>query len=397
MFRITDTLGGTPVTFNYCQTVGDGKEAMEFLRSGTAWGMDTESTGLNPYQEGWKLRTFQFGNDDTSYVIPAHAKQCIEELWQVPVKWIAHNGVHDVRCIDAWLGYETGVRCKGETYFPAHYVDSRKADEGGVGHSLKDQAIAYIAHDAGKWEVELKKEFKKLRVPLPGQVYKSGKNKGQPRSRPAHIAEGWALIDPTSRAYIAYAAADPILTFRLWQYYRNDTERFNALYRRDMRLQQIADKLYRRAIKLDVPYTKRLSLAYEKKAQELQEIAESYGCENINSGQQIAATLLALGATLVRKTPKGQFKTDNNILRELQSANPGSEIADFIGAVLGAKQLLKRRESYTEAFLRNMDTRGRVSPSINILGARTARMSVSNPPLQQLPTKDRENDMEDFG
>jgi DNA polymerase I len=54
--------------------------------------------------------------------------------------------------------------------------------------------------------------------------------------------------------------------------------------------------------------------------------------------------------------------------------------------------LLKRKASYTESMLEEADSDGRIHPSFNTLGARTARMSVSNPPLQQLPTKDREED-----
>jgi DNA polymerase-1 len=76
----------------------------------------------------------------------------------------------------------------------------------------------------------------------------------------------------------------------------------------------------------------------------------------------------------------------------MSSGNPA--VSDFIHTVLGAKQVLKRRENYTEAFLREMDSFGRVHPSINTLAARTTRMSVSNPPLQQLPTKDREEEAE---
>ncbi len=392
MFRINDTLGRSKITFNYVQTMGDAKEALAFIRAHKALGMDTESTGLNPFRAGWKFRTFQFGNADTAYVIPAHGRQVIEECWHADVKWIAHNGTHDVRSIDAFLGYTTGVSCSGETYLPAHYADSRKRGEGGIGHALKDLATRYVSYDAGKWETALKKEFKQIEIPVPGEFYKSGFRKGMPKMRKAHIDAGWALIDPTKPAYIAYAAADPILTYRLWEYYRPVVKANGQLYADDLQLQHIADTLYRRAIRLDQDYTRKLSAAFLRRATRLQAVAAEYGCSNINSGAQIAEVLIRMGIELKAKTPSGKWKTDNGLLRELLSANAGSEVAQFIRAVLGAKQMLKRREAYAEAFLRNMDTSGRVAPSINVLGARTGRMSVSNPPLQQLPTKDREED-----
>jgi DNA polymerase-1 len=167
--------------------------------------------------------------------------------------------------------------------------------------------------------------------------------------------------------------------------------------------------LQRRAMRVDVQYTERLSDAYHKRAQEFEAKAAEYGCANINSGQQIAKVLIDLGAVLHDRTLKGQFKTDDKVLRKLaveaaaqrdparaiDAPESALYIEDFIHAVLGAKQILKRRENYTEAFLREMDAHGYVHPSINTLAARTTRMSISNPPLQQLPTKDREEEADE--
>jgi len=67
-------------------------------------------------------------------------------------------------------------------------------------------------------------------------------------------------------------------------------------------------------------------------------------------------------------------------------------VRDFVRAVLLAKQLEKRKAAYTDHMLLEMDEQGRVHPAINALAARTSRMSVSGPPLQQLPTKNREDE-----
>jgi DNA polymerase-1 len=391
MIRIRDTLGGDPISFHYCEWALDLREVARFIKQHSALGLDTESTGINCYRVGWGLRTFQVGNANRSYVVPARFFNFIGWAMRQEVNWIAHNGPHDIRSIDRFLGYDTGVDCAGETYLPAHHYDSRKPDEGGIRHALKEQAIAHVARDAGKWEVELKKAFKQIEVPVPGEVYKSGTRKGQPRMRKARLDEGWSLIDPTHPAYIAYAAADPILAYRLWAYYQGVVRQFHALYRADKRLQEAADKLQRRAIKLDVEYTRRLDRAYVRKAEEFTRRASEFGCENINSGQQLAEVLMELGARLTARTPSGQFKTDDKVLRRLASSG-NAEVQEFIHCVLGAKQMMKRRENYTQAMLRETDSEGRVHPSINILGARTARMSVSSPALQQLPTANREED-----
>lgn len=397
MLRIPDRLGNENITFHYLDaSIGGRREIAEFVQSHSALGLDTESTGINCYRPDWQLRTFQIANATDSYVIPAKHRSFIGWIMEQPMNWIGHNGPHDIRSIDQFLGYETGITCAGETYIPGHHADSRGRDEGGIAHGLKEQCEALISRDAGKWEVALKAEFKRIEIPIPGATYKSGPRKGTQKVRKAKLSEGWGLIDPTNPAYIAYAAADPLLTYRLWKHYQPVVRQQYALYQFDKRVQVAADKLQRRAMLLDVPYTRRLSDAYLRKAEEFKKTAAAMGCVNINSGKQVADTLIGLGARLTARTPIGQYKTDDGILRKLADTYGGeySPVKEFIHCVLGAKQLLKRRENYTEAMLREADSEGRVHPSINTLGARTTRMSVSGPPLQQLPTKDREEDAE---
>ena len=408
LLRIKDTLGGEPVYFHGVQRATDLDEVWEFAEAHRALGMDTESTGINPYRRGWQLRTFQIGDAYDSYVVPARYKKFIAGIMSMDIKWIGHNGTHDIRSTDAWLGEDTGVVCAGETYIPAHHIDSRKQEDGGVGYKLKNQAERYVASDSGKWETALKKVFKTIEVPIPGETYKSGKRKGLQKVRKAHLDEGWSLVDPTHPAYIAYAGADPILTYRLWAHYQPAVRAHRELYHFDLQIQQACDKLTRRAMRLDEQYTRRLDDAYTRKAQAFMEEAERLGVENINSGAQIASALIAMGVQLTAKTPTGKYKTDDKVLRAIaaQAAamrDPEKHIdapesmlyaEELIHCILGAKQMMKRRESYTAQMLTEMDANGRVHPSINTLGARTSRMSVSNPPLQQLPTKDREADAE---
>ncbi len=389
----------------YVQNRADLNEVAAFVRNASSLGLDTESTGVNPYARGWELRTVQVGDRWRAYVIPSPYKKFIAWLVRQEVNWIGHNGPHDSRSIDRYLGFDSGLRFRGETFIVSHHADSRNRQEGGTGHGLKDLAEAFIDPNAGKWERELKAVFKTIEIPIPNETYKSGPRKGQPKVRKAKLSEGWSLIDPTHPAYIAYAAADPILTFRVWEHYQPTVRQFLDLYRFDLRVQDACDRLNRRAMQLDVGYTQRLSDQFERKALAAEATAREYGCDNVQSGQQVAATLINYGAVLTEKTPTGQYKTDARILRDLlaqaeQEAKADANESchyrvDIIRAVLIAKQLSKRRESYTEQMLREMDEDGCIHPSINILGARTARMSVSNPPLRQLPTKDREDEFGD--
>ena len=392
MLHLRDTIAHEEIHFYYVENKQDAQKVLQILQTHRIWGMDTESSGLNCYRSDWELRTFQFGNAHTAYVVPARFRSTIEHLINSPVNWIAHNGTHDMRCIDVFLGYDTGVTCMGETHIPSHHMDSRNRQEGGIGHGLKELSVALIDRHADKWEIALKKEFKKIRVPVPGILLKSGPRKGEPMLRTITYAEGWKLIDPSNEAYWAYAAADPLLTYRLWPKLRPTVREYSHLFAFDMRIQSVTDALQRRAMLIDVDYTRHLDSAYAKRAQEAVEVAAEFGCYNINSGQQLADVLLDMGVRLTEHTPSGGYTMDSNVLRGL--LRTGSErVREFVGAVLVARQCLKRQASYTGHFLAEMDSANRVHPSINILAARTARMSVSNPALQQLPTKDREDEL----
>lgn len=400
MIRIEDTLAGKRVWFHCVQSTSDLIEVRDFILASDELGIDTESTGINCYRQGWRLRTVQVADFTDSFVIPAQHKRFIGWLMrQNHLYLLGHNGPHDIRSIDAWLGYDTGVVCQGETRIPAHHRDSRNQAEGGVGHGLKEQAMAFIDPQAGKWEKALKAAFKEIKVPVPGEFYKSsnkstGTVKGAPKLRKIKLSEGWELIDPFHPAYIAYAAADPLLTKWLWHKHRAVVKRNTELYAFDHAVQMVCDKLQRRAIELDVRYTQRLSAAYMRKAQSKAASAQRYGCDNIYSTAQVADTLVRLGVKLTETTKQGKWKVTGEVLRKIQK-HPDSTSAtrDFINCVLVAKQIFKRREAYAEAMLREMDSNGRVHPSINSLGARTTRMSVSNPALQQLPTRDKEDEL----
>lgn len=333
---------------------------------------------------------FQFGNATRAFVIPARFRRAIAAIIALDIFWIGHNGPHDIRSLDVHLGYETGVHCGGETFIPCHHADSRNAVEGGVNHGLKEQCEAHIDGSSGKWEKALKARFKEILIPIPGELYKSGPRKGTQKYRKAKLSEGWALIDPHDPAYVAYAGADPILTFRLWYFRRSIVEGNKDLYSFDLRVQLKADRLQRRAIKLDVNYTTRFRENLNRKASRYADKARVLGCDNIYSGAQIANALLALGANLSERTPSGKWKTDDKILRAIATEDPTSDAARLVRAILTSKRLTKRSTAYADAMLRERDANDRVHPSIKTLGARTTRMSISDPALQQLPVK--END-----
>jgi DNA polymerase I len=401
MIRIRDTLAGDRISFHCPESTKDLYEVRDFILNHEWLAFDTESTGLNCYHPKWRMRTVQFGDKSRAYVVPQQYRRFIGWAFRQSVKWIGHNGLFDFRCVDVHLGYDTGSLLVGETRLPMHYQDPRNRDQGGVGHKLKDWSIAYIDKEAGKWEHTLVKEaFAEIKVRIPGEFYKTsnkarGYQKGDPKYRKIHQAEGWRHVNPMDPRYIAYAGSDPILTYRAWwDHLLPWVKEFKHLYKFDKRVDLGLDRLQRKAIRLDVNYTQRLNKTYERKAVDYRALAAEYGCKNIQSGQQVGDTLIELGADLRERTENGQYKTDAELLRKIMlDPRSNEDVVNFINYVLVAKQLEKRKENYTQKMLDERDINDRVHTSINGLAARTTRMSASNPAFQQLPTKDHEDEI----
>lgn len=398
MITIKDTLAGERIWLYCVESTSDLLEVRDFIRDSFWLGFDTESTNINCYRPDWRLRTAQWGNRNVSYVVPARYKKFISWAMDQPVRLIGHNGPHDVRSIDVHLGRQTGVVCAGETSATSRLADSRNRSEGGIGHGLKEQSCAIVDPTADRWEKQLKAKFKEILIPMRGEVYKSGPKKGTQKYRKARLAEGWGLIDPMDPTYIAYAAVDPILTFWVWEHYQSLLQDGSQLklYRFDKRLAVACSELQRRAMALDIPYTIKLSDAYQRKIDRTQRrIKQQFDVDNVNSTAQIADCLIDLGVKLTKKTETGKWAVKAEILRTLlKDKRVPREAKEFINLVLVAKQVAKRRAAYTEAMLREVDANGRVHPAINSNAARTSRMSVSNPAFQQLPVKDHESELD---
>lgn len=388
MKRIRDTIAGEPLSFYYIESADDCARAARFAKRHKVLALDTESTGLDCYVPGWEMRTFQFGNRDTSIVVPARFKRLIAAIMLMDIEWIGHNGPHDIRCLDKFLGSRTGVVCAHETYIYAHHHDPRKRKDGGTGHGLKELSCAHIDPQADKWERALKAAFKEIKVPLPGEVYKSGTNRGMPKMRKIKLSEGWALIDPEHPAYIAYAAGDPVLTYRLWEIAEEEGWRVDErkLYARDLKIQQICDTLHRRGLPVDVRYNRRYSAALDKAINRAQaELASRHGITSIYSTGPLAERFMVLGEELNARTRTGNYQVDTKVLKSL-AASENARVSKLAVTVLRAKQRTKRKKVYADGMYNALDRRNRVHPSINSLAARTGRMSAGI--FQQLPTKD---------
>jgi DNA polymerase I len=352
----------------------------EFLSRGDrVLGLDTETTGLDVYSPGHGLRLVQFGNRVEAWVLrPNLFRDAIIRALRQDRAFVCHNAPYDLQVIDVHLGVkiEELVSRVFDTRVMAHLLDPRQESEGGIGHGLKRLSQVYVDPDSPDTGDGLKEVFRKeLRVT---------------------IEEGWKKIDVDHPTYVTYAGLDVLLVSRLIDELGPmivDVGLGN-LSKFEHHLQGLLALLQRKGMKIDVAYTERLKSELLEEAERFRIVAARYGVENVNSTKQVADALEAMSEPLAEKTKSGSLKVDKGVLLPLADLDMGwarinaREPNPLADAVLRAKRAEKWAETYAQAFLDLKDFDDRLHPMIGALQARTARMSVSRPPLQQLPSTD---------
>ena len=371
-------LASTPVRIHVLETADDVSEFRQWwMRPTGVIGLDTETTGLDIYSPGWGLRLVQFGDGSNGWVLQADqfADVIRGALRDQRKRFGIHNAAFDLLVLDRALGVtveELSPRVT-DTQILSHLADPRGRAEGGVGQHLKDLAQAYLDPSASDGQKELLGEFRKI-----------GETKDT----------GWAKIAIDNPVYELYAGLDPVLVARMLPRLLDMVDRSNTSHLIDFehRVMRILAQQQRRGVRVDVDYTRQLSSELLTEYEEHVEKARAMGVANINSTVQLAAELEKY-ETIPERTKSGKVQVNADVLLRIAGWNKdweeiSSEGNPLAQHVLLAKRADKWRKSYVEQFLDLMDGESRIHPSIRGLAARTGRMSISNPPLQQLPSSD---------
>src|SRR6185436_8484031 len=141
---------------------------------------------------------------------------------------------------------------------------------------------------------------------------------------------------------------------------------------------------FRVDVKFSEYLVRRLEQEWEQGTMRVQEL----GVENMQSTQQVSAALLARGWRPQEFTKTGKPKVDKAVMEKLvEDVHTPVDVQELLTAIMESKRAKKWKTAYAEAMLSARDFNDHVHPDINSLQARTSRMSIGNPPLQQLPSR----------
>ena len=339
--------------------------------------VDVEATGLEMFAKDYHLRMIQFATTERAWVVLW--EEADYELQAVVRRILAerplllfHNASYDILAMARFgiVDIDDAWGRTADTRILSHLLDPRSREDGAVGHRLVDLVVRYVGdHDAERYETDLFNEFRAMKVKR---------------------NEGYAAIDLHSEVYHRYGAADVLQTAWLYEALSPLVEAQSwsrQLCEFEHDVARLCCVIQAKGLLVDEVYANKLIDDLDKLALEGVAEAKSFGVENINSTSQVSEALLALGATLTHRTPSGLLQVNKDVLESVAKFGDTAP-AMLAKAVMQSKNAAKFKKAYVQASLDARDECGRVHPSINALQARTARMSVSGPPLQQLPSRD---------
>lgn len=304
---------------------------------------DTETTGLSLAKD--RIRLAQFGDGQQGWALPY-------EDWRGVVREVL--GTYDRPLVGHHLKFDAGMAIKDGLPFnwaqahdtmPMLFLDDSLGPKG-----LKRGAARHVDSSALAGETALKKAMQKNRWT-------------------------WATVPIDLPLYWGYGAMDTVLTALLAEQVWPRIQYARAAYDLEMACQRVLCEMELRGVRIDAAY------CYEQRerlAAHLAELRVQLGDINPSAPAQVAAALQADGVVLTKRTENNAFSVDDGVLKAVAA---DSSLASL---VLEARTTQKLLSAYFENFLefREGDI---LNPHINQLAARTGRMSVTEPALQQIP------------
>jgi DNA polymerase-1 len=200
----------------------------------------------------------------------------------------------------------------------------------------------------------------------------------------------WGTVPTNFEPYWSYGALDCILTMRLWEMFYEKCGPdgpYHKPYELEMATRRIVTRMEINGARVDLDYSRRKYdelVGYTDSVKKW--VKDTYGGTSITSNIQLVRLFEKLGAEITEYTPSGQKSCTKDQLAFL-AQNPIPEVANLADVVLKQRKADKLAGTYFDNFLtESID--GIVHPSVKTLGARTSRMSITNPALQTLPKGD---------
>ena len=200
----------------------------------------------------------------------------------------------------------------------------------------------------------------------------------------------WGTVPTNFQPYWSYGALDTILTMRLWeQFYEKcgPEKPYYQAYELEMAARKIVTRMEINGARIDIDYSKQ---KYEELISYTDSVKDwgkkTYSGTSLTSNMQLVRLFEQIGAEITELTPSGQKACTKDQLR-LLVRDGNDQVKNLAETVLKLRKADKLANTYFLNFI-NKNVDGILHPSVKTLGARTSRMSITDPALQTLPKGD---------
>jgi DNA polymerase-1 len=308
-------------------------------------GFDTETTGLDLEKD--HVRLVQIGDEEDGWAMSWERWSGVFEdtVKKFTGNWVAHNAPYDQH-----MTAKAGIKVER-----SQILDARP--------------MAHIVDPTGSMALK----------PLSGRYVDKRAGNAQQDLDDGVANWGWANIPINFEPYWSYGALDPVLTMQLGRELWTRVVDHGATKAFDVEnaVQWITHDMGRYGTNIDTRY----ALTHYEKFNEYCDLAEMW-CKkeyNVSPGSNAAVikVLHEAGVEFTKRTKGGAISLDADVLEGID--HPLAQ------TVLKRRKLQKLASTYLKHYITEVDGDSLIHPSFNTLGARTSRMSMSNPNMQNLP------------
>lgn len=346
------------VQLHLVETWDDAQEFVAWMREPRdVLGIDTETTGLSPERD--EIRLIQFGDDHQGWAIDFKrwSQLSLEMMDAFKGTRVLHNSKFDIR----QLAVDRGISV-------VQWPWERTHDVMGMAHildptrpkGLKPLAALHIDRAAVQAQQQ-----------LDIGMAKNGWD--------------WATVPIDFPPYWIYSAMDPVLTVRMFRIFNEQiTGKMRESYDMEIGAIRVAAKMEEYGFRIDPAYCAQQSVAMRDFSMRAQEyIGAAFGEVNINSGPQLLKWFTEHGVEIPLElyTKHGNRVMDADVVKSIDH--------DLARLTTQIKRADKLAGTYFDNLIKFADENDRVHANINTMGAKTGRMSITEPALQTLPKDDK--------
>jgi DNA polymerase-1 len=322
-------------------------------------GLDVETDGLNWFDG--TLRLVQFGTLNTGWAVPYQEWRYLvmEALRILTLRrkyFVGHNMKFDLH----WIERNTGWVPQDWQYVHDTMLLAAVLSSSGS-KALKDLAEFWVWSGAKSGQNALKEDMKRG-------------------------GWDWGSVPIDLPSYWVYGVLDTILTVNLFYVLHEQCVRTDCLeaYKVEMGAFPVLYAMERKGLLLDAEHCHTQNEGLYKRMAEIEEEVSEYGITNIGSTSQIALALERAGVVLTATTDSGRWKMDKDTF-ELLAATQDHPLLHIVSEYRSAERMTG---TYYENFLKFQRSDGRCHPFYRPVGAKTGRMSATEPAIQTVPRPD---------